>query len=106
MSKFRPSWRVSILQVVVLLAASVAAAYAQTGGGFDMSWSTVDAGGGTFSTGGPYTWGATIGQPDAGTLSGGNYTFQGGFWGVAASTPTPTATRTRTPTNTPTNTPT
>ena len=26
----------------------------------------------------------TIGQPDAGTMSGGTYSLAGGFWGVAA----------------------
>lgn len=33
---------------------------------FDLTWSTIDGGGGT-STGGAYTLNATIGQPDAGT---------------------------------------
>ena len=56
--------------------------------GFDLSWSTVDGGGGTFSTGGDYSLGGTIGQPDAGMLSGGVYTLAGGFWsgGAQAST--------------------
>jgi hypothetical protein len=30
----------------------------------------------------------TIGQPDAGVLSGGNYTIVGGFWSAIAATPT------------------
>ena len=30
----------------------------------------------------------TIGQPDAGSMSGGNYTLQGGFWGVVAAVQT------------------
>ena len=34
-----------------------------------------------FSTGGPYTLGATIGQPDANALhSGGAYALRAGFW--------------------------
>jgi hypothetical protein len=53
---------------------------AQTGGGYDLSWSTIDGGGGTWSTGGSYALGGTIGQPDAGTLAGGSYTLEGGFW--------------------------
>ncbi|MGD9029331.1 MAG: hypothetical protein PVG25_05925 [Anaerolineae bacterium] len=46
---------------------------------------TVDGGGGTFSTGGGYTLGGAIGQPDAGVLEGGVYVLAGGFWpGVEA----------------------
>jgi hypothetical protein len=48
---------------------------------YDLSWWTVDAGGYTFSTGGSYSLGGTIGQPDAGpTLSNGGYSLTGGFW--------------------------
>ena len=37
------------------------------------------------STGGGYSLGATIGQPDAGAASGGAYSLRGGFWaGVPA----------------------
>lgn len=53
---------------------------AQTGGPYDLTWSTVDAGGGTFSTGGTYSLGATAGQPDAGSSAGGSYNLTGGFW--------------------------
>ena len=53
---------------------------AQSGGAYDLSWSTVDGGGGT-STGGDYRLSGTIGQPDAGTMSGGGYIPGGGFWG-------------------------
>ena len=50
------------------------------GGGFDLTWWTVDGGGGTISGSG-YTLEGTAGQPDAGqTLSGGGYTLGGGFW--------------------------
>jgi hypothetical protein len=65
----------------LLLLASVA--LAQSGGGYDLTWSTVDGGGATWSEGGGYSLGATIGQPDAGVLSGGGYTLAGGFWGGA-----------------------
>ena len=71
-----------LLVSALLVAASVA--LAQTGGGYDLTWSTVDGGGGMFSMGGSYELGGTIGQPDAGTLSGGSYTLEGGFWGGAA----------------------
>ena len=55
-------------------------ALAQTGGGYDLTWNTIDGGGG-ISSGGAYTLSGTIGQPDAGQLSGGVYTLNGGFWG-------------------------
>jgi hypothetical protein len=51
---------------------------------YDLTWWTVDAGGGTFSTGGVYSLGGTAGQPDAGVLSGGVYTLAGGFWSGGA----------------------
>ena len=38
------------------------------------------AGGGGTSTGGVYSVSGTIGQPDAGLLTGGSYTLAGGFW--------------------------
>ena len=50
-------------------------------GSYDLSWWTVDAGGGTAS-GGSYTLTGTIGQPDTGTLTGGDHTLSSGFWGV------------------------
>jgi hypothetical protein len=69
------------LLAAALLGASVA--LAQTGGGYDLTWSTIDAGGGS-SVGGGYQLSGTIGQPDAGaTLSGGVYSLSGGFWGSA-----------------------
>ncbi len=69
-----------LLAVLLSLALAVGAA-AQSGGGYDLSWSTVDGGGATFSTGGTYELGGTVGQPDAGAMSGGGYTLAGGFWG-------------------------
>ena len=52
--------------------------FAQT---YDLSWWTVDGGGVTFTTGGPYSLGATTGQPDAsGAMVGGTYSLAGGFW--------------------------
>ncbi len=73
-----------LLAVVVMLLVAVTAISAQSGGGYDLTWSTLDGGGATFSTGGSYSLGGTIGQPDAGTLSGGGYTLNGGFWGEGA----------------------
>ncbi len=74
-----------LLAAAALVAAGMAAAWkapaaiAQTGGGYDLTWYTVDGGGGT-SSGGGYTLSGTAGQPDAGTLSTGTYTLAGGFW--------------------------
>lgn len=61
------------LGILVALPFSAAAQYA-------IDWYTIDGGGGT-SSGGGYTLSGTIGQSDAGTLVGGNYVLQGGFWG-------------------------
>ncbi|MGD9029068.1 MAG: hypothetical protein PVG25_04585 [Anaerolineae bacterium] len=75
-----------IVVASLLLAAAVAShvqgtALAQSAGPYDLTWSTIDAGGDTLSTGGDYTLGGTIGQPDASVLRGGRYTLAGGFWG-------------------------
>jgi len=74
--------RFTLLVVLLSLLASVA--LAQTGGGYDLTWSTVDGGGYTWSEGGGYALGGTVGQPDAGVLSGGGYTLAGGFWAGGA----------------------
>lgn len=55
---------------------------------FSIDWFTIDGGGGT-STGGVYSVSGTIGQPDAGAMSGGNFTIQGGFWGILAAIQSP-----------------
>ena len=70
--------------VLLLLLAVSAVALAQSGGPYDLTWNTVDGGGYTFSTGGGYSLGGTVGQPDAGLLTGGDYTLGGGFWHGAA----------------------
>ena len=75
-----------ILRTILIALAPLwcgATAFGQSGGGFDLSWSSIDGGGGT-STGGVYAVSGTIGQPDAGTLTGGSYELVGGFWGVVA----------------------
>ena len=50
---------------------------------YSIDWYTIDGGGGT-STNGQFAIAGTIGQPDAGQLTGGNYTIEGGFWGLIA----------------------
>jgi hypothetical protein len=77
-----------LLEVLLLLLVGAAGVYAQSGAGYDLSWSTVDGGGSTTTEGGGYTLMSTAGQPDAGpTLKGGGYSLTGGFWpgGVADS---------------------
>ncbi len=60
-------------------------AHAQTGSGYDLTWSTIDGGGGASAASG-YALVGTAGQPDAGAvMSGGGYTLVGGFWGGGAS---------------------
>src|SRR5262245_38029413 len=55
------------------------------GQNYAIDWFTIDGGGGT-SSAGAYTLSGTIGQPDAGHLSAGNFTLDGGFWGILAVT--------------------
>jgi hypothetical protein len=47
---------------------------------YELSWFTIDGGGATLSEGGPYSLGGSIGQADAGAMSGGAYSLSGGFW--------------------------
>lgn len=62
-------------------------ALAQSGGVYNLEWNTFDGGGATFSTGGTYSLGGTAGQPEAGSMTGGAYALNGGFW-LASSSPT------------------
>ncbi len=57
---------------------------------FSIQWSTSDGGGGT-STGGVYSVTGTLGQPDAGAMSGGPYALAGGFWSAVNVVQTPGA---------------
>ena len=59
-------------------------------GQYSIDWFTIDGGGGT-STNGVYSLSGTIGQPDAGRMSGGSFTLEGGFWGIVAAVQTPGA---------------
>lgn len=49
------------------------------GSAYEISWHTIDGGGGT-SAGGGFELAGTIGQCDAGVMSGGGYQLTGGFW--------------------------
>lgn len=73
--------RLKQIGAVLFILISLAVASAQSGGGYDLSWWTIDGGGITFAAGGVYNLGSTIGQPDASNaLAGGSYTLTGGFW--------------------------
>lgn len=47
---------------------------------YDLSWWTVDGGGGCLSIEGGYSLSGTIGQADAGALAGNDYILSSGFW--------------------------
>ena len=74
---------VAFLLLAQVALGGAAPAAAQSGGPYDLTWSTVDGGGVMFSAGGSYALGGTIGQPDAGPLAGGSYAVLGGFWSGA-----------------------
>jgi hypothetical protein len=48
---------------------------------YTIDWFKIAGGGGT-STNAQYAISGTIGQPDAGAMSGGNYSLTGGFWAL------------------------
>src|SRR3981189_3685837 len=73
------------LACLALFVSSVSCLRAQS---YSIDWFTIDGGGGT-STGGVYSVSGTIGQPDAGHMSGGTFTLDGGFWGIIGAVQTP-----------------
>ena len=81
----RYSKRITSMLACLALLALVVPALAQSGGGYDLTWSTIDGGGGA-STGGDYSLAGTVGQPEPGTLAGGPYNAEGGFWAMFSET--------------------
>lgn len=67
----------------ILAGLILSAALSLSAQNYSIDWYTIDGGGGT-SSGGAYTLSGTIGQPDAGVHTGGNYSLVGGFWGAFA----------------------
>ena len=63
------------LSIILLAILAVPSASAE----YQISWYTIDGGGGR-SFGGDFTLTGTIGQPDAAYSAGGNYELLGGFW--------------------------
>ena len=78
--------RSHITILTCIAAALLMSAFAH--GDFDLSWHTIDGGGGT-STGGNFELSGTIGQPDAGSMAGGDFELAGGFWPAAGETGSP-----------------
>lgn len=70
----------SSVLAAALLSCAPGAAFAQ----LTITRFTIDGGGGTSSVGGTFALGGTIGQPDAGRLSGASFTLSGGFWAGGA----------------------
>jgi hypothetical protein len=69
------------LMLLTLTTLLAVAARAQSGGGYELSWWTIDSGGVTFAAGGTFNLGGTVGQPDASNpLTGGAFSLTGGFW--------------------------
>jgi hypothetical protein len=81
MRKYQGTRSTTILLTVACLLLLAVSVRAQSGGPYDLSWNTIDGGGFTFSTGGDYVLGGTIGQPDTSLMLGGSYSLAGGFWG-------------------------
>ncbi len=82
-----------VVAVTLAMLLLVPATLAQTDGDFELSWFTVDGGGGTSSgidTGNnvTYTVSGTIGQPDAGLFSRDPYILVTGFWATIIEKPT------------------
>jgi len=64
-----------------LASTALGAAMLSGGGQYDLSWHTIDGGGG-YAAGGSFELEGTIGQHDAGpVMSGGAFALAGGFWG-------------------------
>lgn len=75
----------SFTSALIIACCFSALALAQSGGSYDLTWSTIDAGGAMNSIGGTFALSGTTGQPDAAsnpTLAGGTFELTGGFWPV------------------------
>ncbi|MHC4696913.1 MAG: hypothetical protein ACYTFA_09235 [Planctomycetota bacterium] len=75
MAEKKTNLQLTALLVWVLITAAYAA-----GQEYDMSRRTNDGGGVMFSTGGDFELSGTIGQPDAGVMTGDGLSLSGGFW--------------------------
>ena len=72
-------WFIILLWVGVVLGRPGSPDPGQIMTGLDISWWSVDGGGGR-STGGAFELSGTAGQADTADLEGGGYELRGGFW--------------------------
>jgi hypothetical protein len=76
-------YRSDVLALLLLLATVPVFAYPVAG--YDLSWSTVDGGGGwSFSTVAGYSLDGSAGQHEAGLMTADVYSLAGGFWSGGA----------------------
>ena len=75
-----------VAMALIIWASAASGARAQMGPNLDLTWNTIDGGGGV-SGGGGFELIGTIGQPDAGAASGGTFELAGGFLGGAGGPP-------------------
>ncbi len=78
--QMRIMWLAAFVLALLLTTGIPSLSFGQSGSAFDLTWSTIDGGGVTAATGGPFSLGGTIGQPDAGVLAGDTFVLEGGFW--------------------------
>lgn len=90
------SWKRLGASLLLVFGGAFAMAFAPAGARLDLSWHTVDGGGGSpgngASVGGTFSLSGTIGQPDAtpgNVLAGGSYVLVGGFWAAPSAPVTP-----------------
>ena len=70
----------SLALVLVLITTGSAVATAGSDGPYNVTWYTIDGGGGT-GAGDGYRLDGTAGQPEPGEMIGNSYRLVGGFWG-------------------------
>ncbi len=76
------------LMKTLLLAIAAMIPWVGVAQNYSIDWSKIAGGGGT-SSGGSYSLSGTIGQHDAGKMSGGAYTLESGFWSLGSVVQTP-----------------
>jgi len=85
----RTRWSGPCFAALAMITAATFAQFAGPEGSYDLSWYTIDGGGGT-SSGGSFELTGTIGQPDAGVMTGGapgnEFELVGGFWSTPGGT--------------------
>jgi hypothetical protein len=71
------------ISLTAMLAVLASLATAQSGGQFAVDKAVI-AGGSADAAGGTFHVAATVGQHDAGAMSGGSFSVQGGYWAGCA----------------------